>query len=121
MDFVEKQRKAGQDRLLSELRRYSDKYSHYASRWFNASYLVKIGVKNNSTSGKVFHSFRHTFANACKLAGVEEYKAREILGHEVASQSITYGRYGKKYPLSVLYEDVIKKINLPDVSRYILG
>jgi integrase len=86
------------------------------SRWFNENYLVKTGIKNDSKTEKVFHSFRHTFANACKISGVEEYKAREILGHEVSSKSITYGRYGKKYPIDILFTDVIQKINLPDVS-----
>jgi integrase len=118
--FIEEQKAKNHVRLFPTLKPSSGRYSHYVSRWFNENYLVKIGVKSDSETGKVFHSFRHTFANSCKISGVDEYKAREILGHEVSSKSITYGRYGKKYPLDILFTDVIKKINLPDVSTYIL-
>lgn len=121
LDFLEKQKNKGYIRFFPELQLRSGRYSHYASRWFNGDYLVKIGVKNQLSTGKVFHSFRHTFANACKLSGVDEFKAREILGHEVSSKSITYGRYGKKYPVTILFEDVIQKVGLKDISIYILG
>lgn len=114
LGYVEKQRKAGQPRLFPELKKQSGRYSHYASRWFG-DYLVKIGVKTPESS-KVFHSFRHTFANACKVAGVEEYKAREFLGHDVSGKSITYGRYGKKYSVKVLLDEVLMKIELFEVG-----
>lgn len=121
LDFVAKQKHEGHVRLFPELQVRSGRYSHYPSRWFNGDYLVKVGVKNEKSTGKVFHSFRHTFANACKLSGVDEFMAREILGHEVSSKSTTYGRYGKKYPVSLLYEDVMKKIHLVDISKYIMA
>ena len=115
-DFVAKQKNRGVQRLFPELKKHSGRYSHYASRWFNGDYLVKVGVKNETTSGKVFHSFRHTFANACKLSGVGEHMARELLGHEVGKKSITYGRYGKKYPLDVVYREAICKICLKNLA-----
>lgn len=108
LNFVNKQKNKKQERLFPELKKQSGRYSHYASRWFG-QYLLKVGVKDKG-GAKVFHSFRHTFINACKLAGVEEYKVKEVVGHEVGSKSITYGRYGKKYPLDILYQDVIMKI-----------
>lgn len=108
-DFVESQKRKKHDRLFSDLRKQSGRYSHYASRWFNADFLKKVGVKSPDGK-KVFHSFRHTFANACKVAGVDEFKAREFLGHDVSGKSITYGRYGKKYSVGILMADVVLKI-----------
>jgi integrase len=112
LKFVNKQKEAGHARLFPELKKQSGRYSHYVSRWFNANLLVKVGVKT-SNSKKTFHSFRHTFANACKMADVEEYKTREFIGHDVPGKSITYGRYGKRYTVRILLEDVLKKITLP--------
>ena len=57
-----------------------------------------------------FHSLRHTFANELKQAGVSEQVASELLGH--ASQSITYGRYGKESRIEVLLEEILKKVHL---------
>ena len=110
-DFVEKQKKGGFERLFPDLKKISGRYSHYPSRWFNSIFLVKAGVKTEG-SKKTFHSFRHTFANACKIADVEEYKSRQFLGHDVSGKSITYGRYGKKYPVKVLLNDILNKIDL---------
>ncbi|MFU2207715.1 DUF6538 domain-containing protein [Solidesulfovibrio sp. C21] len=108
-DFVSKQAQKGCGRIFSELKKQSGRYSHYVSRWFNSDFLVKIGVKTEN-SKKVFHSFRHTFANYCKVGGIDEFKVREVLGHEVAGQSITYGRYGKKYSSRIIFNEVIDKI-----------
>jgi integrase len=75
----------------------SDGYIKNVSRFFNVKWLPEIGVK---TSKKSFHSLRHTFANEFKQAGVNEQVASELLGH--ASQSITYGRYGKESRVEIL-------------------
>jgi len=42
----------------------------------------------------VFHSFRHTVANALKQADVPRDRTAEILGHD-RGKDVTYGRYGK--------------------------
>ena len=57
-DFVAKQKNCGAERLFPELKKHSGRYSHYASRWFNGDYLVKVGVKNETTPG-----FYETSAN----------------------------------------------------------
>lgn len=108
LDFVEQQKKQNCERLFPELKKQSGRYSHYASRWFG-KYLKDIGVKTNNNF-KDFHSFRHTFTHMCKLADVEEYKVKEVVGHETGTKNITYGHYGKQYGLVILYNDVIKKI-----------
>ena len=82
----------------------SDGYIKNVSRFFNVKWLPEIGVK---TSKKSFHSLRHTFANELKQSGVNEQVASELLGH--ASQSITYGRYGKKIEVSNIFS-VLRKV-----------
>ena len=62
-----------------------------------------MGVKTNKKS---FHSLRHTFANELKQVGVNEQVASELLGH--ASQSITYGRYGKESRIEILLKEISK-------------
>lgn len=108
LSFVEQQKDNGSERLFPKLKKQNGRYSHYVSRWFG-SYLKKINIKTDQNF-KDFHSFRHTFTHLCKLADVEEYKVKEVIGHETKSKNITYGRYGKKYGLTILYNDVIKKI-----------
>ena len=64
-------------------------------------FLRLDGVKTNKKS---FHPLRHTFANELKQVGVNEQVASELLGH--ASQSITYGRYGKESRIEVLLDQI---------------
>lgn len=108
LSFVEQQKNKNSERLFPELKKQNGRYSHYVSRWFG-TYLKKINVKTDDNF-KDFHSFRHTFTHLCKLADVEEYKVKEVIGHETKSKNITYGRYGKEYGITILYNDVIKKI-----------
>ena len=93
-----KEQKSNQSqRRFSHLKLGSDGYIKNVSRFFNVKWLPEIGVK---TSKKSFHSLRHTFTNELKQSGVNEQLASELLGH--ASQSITYGRYGKESRIEVL-------------------
>ncbi len=108
LSFIEKQKKDQSMRLFPELKKQNDRYSHYVSRWFG-KYLKDTYVKTDDNF-KDFHSFRHTFIHSCKLENVDEYKVKEVVGHETSSKNITYGRYGKKYGLTILYNDVIIKI-----------
>jgi integrase len=56
---------------------------------------------------KVFHSFRHTFTDALKQAGILETIISELVGHST-SESMTMGRYGKRYQPKVLLEALMK-------------
>ena len=70
------------------------KFGHVASKWF-AVYKKDVGITGRE---KVFHSFRHTFANTLKQNGVEEALAAALLGH--AHNSMSYGNYGSEYSIS---------------------
>ena len=107
LEFVKEQKSNQSQRLFSHLKHGSDGYIMNVSRFFNVKWLPEIGVK---TSKKSFHSLRHTFANELKQSGVNEQVASELLGH--ASQSITYGRYGKESRIEVLLEEISKIVHL---------
>jgi len=103
------QKSKDSQRLFTHLKLGSDGYIKNVSRFFNVKWLPGIGVK---TSKKSFHSLRYTIVNELKQAGVSEQVASELLGH--ASQSITYGRYGKESRIEILMKEISKirlKIN----------
>lgn len=89
---------------------WSKLYSQQWGRWAR---------KNITTDPlKVFHSFRHNVADALKLANVQEPLIKQILGH--SNTDITTGRYGSKFPPSVVF-DAIKQITYTvDLRRLML-
>ena len=56
------------------------------------------------------YGFRHTFIDELKQKGIEESLVAQIVGH--THHSLTFGRYGKKYPIEKL-SGVIEKIIFP--------
>jgi len=101
IDFHQAQVEAGHQRLFPELARARDGYSQSAQKWFNARYRKKQGI---SEKGKSFHSFRHTAINKLKQLGVDPIKIAELAGH--SNDSITTGRYGKRFSPLVLRESI---------------
>lgn len=96
---------AGALRLWENLE--PNKYGYWGKgfgKWygkFNRKYVTEDPLK-------VFHSFRHLVADTLKQACVAEGVIAEILGH--ANQSITTGRYGKRYRPAILLE-ALKKLD----------
>ena len=67
LDFVNTQKGRGKKRLFPELTiddhgKYGANFSKHASRFLNA---CDVKTENNN-----FHSFRHTFIDACRNAGI---------------------------------------------------
>lgn len=60
--------------------------------------LKSIGVKHAKNS---FHSFRHTFEDACRACGIRHEVMEALVGH---SQGGMAARYGGNYPLPPLVE-----------------
>lgn len=110
--FVRQQRSEGATRLFKELKHSRDGYAKNASRWFNGRYKVLCGITHRD---KVFHSFRHTATTELKHQDVDEKKVKALLGH--FDSSITYGTYGKAYPMTILKNT----IELLDFSRELRG
>jgi integrase len=77
-------------------------YSGKPSKDFSA-YIARIGVKTTKTS---FHSFRHTFKDACRNAGIQPDLNDILLGHSLPGMA---GRYGSgKVLISRLHEEMCK-------------
>jgi integrase len=102
--FVESMQKSSVSRLWMNLSwREADGYSNSMGSWyrrFNREHISK-------DKGKVFHSFRHTFTDSLKQAGVSETLIVELVGHST-SGSMTMGRYGKRYQPKVLLEALMQ-------------
>ena len=109
IDFVKKQRKAKVVRLFPDLYyNINDGHSRKVGRWFNEKYLrKKLGITDPAKS---FHSFRHTVADRLKQLGVAESFIAELLGHS-SGDTMSFGRYGKRYQPKVLMKEAVKKID----------
>ena len=102
-NYVEGRAAIGASKLWENLK--PNKYGYWGKRlgnWygrFNRKHVTK-------DPKKVFQSFRHLVADTMKQACVSEGVIAEILGH--ANQSITTGRYGKRYKPAMLLEALDK-------------
>ena len=67
------------------------------SKWFGR-YVDAHGVTDPA---KVFHSFRHNFTDALRIAAVSDDVSRALVGH---SQEGVHGRYGAK-KMAARYRD----------------
>jgi integrase len=104
LDYVAFLKSKGELRLFPELKLSRDGYGQVPSKWF-ARYRKSCGIID---SGKVFHSFRHTFINKLKQSNVGKEKIAQLVGHE--DESETFGRYGKIYDATVM-DEVINLLN----------
>ena len=101
LDYVAYVRSQGQPRLWMNLHwRKEDGYGNAFGKWFQ-----RFNRQHVTTDPlKVFHSFRHAFANTLKQQGEQEALISELMGH--INSSITTGRYGKRYRPQILLEAV---------------
>ncbi|WP_187182266.1 site-specific integrase [Rhizobium sp. WL3] len=72
-----------------------------------AELLITSGVKTDKNS---FHSFRHTFEDACRMAGIDHAVMNILQGHVQGDMSDRYGH--GRYSLTKLSE-AISKITYP--------
>ena len=97
LEYVEKQENG---RIFSTAKLGSDgTYSQYFSKQWRAI-AVAGGFYQRKT---VFHSFRHSFIDACRNAKVPENLAEQIVGHKEGS---THSSYGSGASLDVLQGEV---------------
>lgn len=108
LHYVQQRRKAGDERLFPDLRSGRSKVTAAWSQWWGR-YARQHGITDKR---KVFHSFRHTFKDACRAAGIEEAIYDALQGHKGAS----VGRsYGLGYPVSVLAK-AVEKVQYPGLD-----
>jgi hypothetical protein len=90
LDFLTEQTKARDDKVwLFPKVAPGTTGARAFSKWFGRY----IGAHGVTDEAKVFHSFRHNFTDALRLAAVSEDVSRALVGH---TQSGVHGRYGAK-------------------------
>lgn len=104
LDYVAACRKSETRRLFPDLRpdQYGIVTTYYSSQW--TMFRREIGIDNPR---KVFHSFRHSFKEACREADIGEEIHDSLTGHSNGSIGRGYGGV----PLATK-ADAIKRINL---------
>jgi len=100
--YVERLKSQKQERLwpnltFCKINGYSNSFGKWYQR-FNRKHITQ-------NKRKVFHSFRHAFANKLKQDSASESVITELLGHK--NHSITTGRYGKRYEVQILYNNIL--------------
>jgi integrase len=95
---VESVKATGAVRLFPELEPVRGKLGHAPSKWFGR-YKMKCGITNPR---KTFHSFRHTFIDDLRDAGVQDSLIKRMVGHE--DSSVTFGIYGSRTPIRAMAE-----------------
>lgn len=100
--YADSRRKKGDgSKLFPDLNKdRSDVLTGNWSKWWGRYQREAIGIADRR---KVFHSFRHSFKDACREAGIEEAKSDALTGHSGGG----VGRsYGQGYSVAVLHEAV---------------
>ncbi|UUY07226.1 site-specific integrase [Pseudomonas sp. J452] len=85
-------------RLFPDLVPTRGKLGHAPSKWFSR-YKAKQGI---SDPRKTFHSFRHTFIDELREAGVQDSLIKRMAGHE--ESSVTFSVYGSRTPIRAMAE-----------------
>lgn len=109
MDHVELCRSKGQKRLFSDLAMgedgyYSTPFSKHFSRFLRA-----VGIKNRKNA---FHSFRHSFEDACRDSDIPKEIMDALQGHGQEGMS---ERYGRGYYLKKL-DEAMKRLQYRDLD-----
>lgn len=103
MGFLEYVESIKQGRIFAELPKCGKgSYSYRFSKEF-AIIMKGLDLKDK---GLCFHSFRHSFIDGLRNAGVERAIAMKLVGHH--STNDTHGAYGYGYNLEVLQGEVNK-------------
>jgi integrase len=101
LDYVSKMTDKGEIQLFPEIR--PGPYGNYGFRFSKkfARLLVKVGIKRPRLC---FHSFRHTFIDNCKEAGIERSIAMAICGHDNGRS--VHDMYGSGYSIRILSQEI---------------
>ena len=89
LGFVAAAKEANQQRLFSLLR--PDKYGRLTAKWGEHWSVYRREVCGIADRRMVFHSFRHTFKDYARLAGIDEGIQRQLMGHSARDVADEYG------------------------------
>jgi integrase len=107
MEFVAKMRKAGAERLFPELPIGANGYySDPFNKWFNRGFLTSAKARKPGTS---FHSFRHCYADAVRVAEMPLEYMRLLGGWNNQGAESEYG--GKGVSLAAALLNSLSKVD----------
>lgn len=97
LDYAKATRESGAVRLFPNLVAYRGKNSVAWSKWwgrfarkvFTAAEKDDAAYKNDRST--VFHSFRHSFTDACRASGLEHAIIQDLIGHSEGDMTTKYG------------------------------
>ena len=106
-EFVKQQGGNGHLRVFPELVRINTNYGHrFGERFSEFRKTVELEA---SEGAKVFHSFRHTFADFFKQRGLQSDPFHQTFGHKLGK--LAASTYGGRFPASLCFEKVISHLD----------
>ncbi|MFC7050702.1 site-specific integrase [Emcibacter nanhaiensis] len=112
MKYVHNLREDKETRLFPELTK--DQFGNFSGSW-SKWYSRYVRSKGLNDRRKVFHSFRHTFKDACRQAGIDEAVHDALTGHAGATVGRRYGSGSMAYSVKQLKE-AIDKVSYPGLD-----
>ncbi|OJX68443.1 site-specific integrase [Magnetospirillum sp. 64-120] len=111
LDFVAEQKAADATHLFPELLVEGRMAGYRASKLFS-TFRKAVGV---TTPGVCFHSFRHTYIDALRVAGVDREVAERLCGWSNGNR--TSSRYGEGPTMDMKLKEVSKAYSDLDLSH----
>ena len=112
---VQMLQKRKETHLFPALQLYVDP-GNYPSNWFTTFRRSRgLGGGPREASQLDFHSLRRSFITRCKFQGLDRHKVKEIVGHEDDEFDDITALYEDRYPVKVLYEDVVARLDFGEV------
>ena len=106
-DYINAVKQAEKERLFPYLTKKKDHgYQRKVGDWFRNKYLTELGLSNGQVD---FHSFRRTLMDNCKKNLVNPHLVEEYVGHD--TKLLALNLYPDRYPVEVLFTELIKKID----------
>ncbi|MEM7625860.1 MAG: site-specific integrase [Planctomycetota bacterium] len=88
MEYVSSTQQQGHEDLFPYVQSATGKRTAAFSKWVNSYLRKQCGI---SDPRKVFHSFRHTFKDACREAGIPQDVHNALTGHTTGGVDEGYG------------------------------
>ncbi|ENH7114827.1 tyrosine-type recombinase/integrase [Vibrio fluvialis] len=111
LDYVAKRKSTRCIQLFSY--KPDGKWEDWSKRYCQQFGRLQTEIGMPAKARPTAYSFRHTFVDELKQAGVEESMVAQLVGH--THSSMTFGRYGKKYSLQKL-ASAIERVVFPNLT-----